>query len=66
MVFGVGTVDHLRDELQRLAVTRPLFIATPGRSQDVERSVTALAGMTAAIHAEAVMHVPVETIASAI
>jgi maleylacetate reductase len=62
IVFGVGAVARLREELDRLGAHRPLFIATPGRRADAEK---ASSGMTAAIHAAAVMHVPIETIAAA-
>jgi maleylacetate reductase len=65
VVFGVGSFAQLREELERLNVSRPLFIATPGRRIDAERAATDLPGMTSAIHAEAAMHVPIETIYSA-
>jgi len=65
VVFGAGSVARLRDELEKLNVSRPLFISTPGRRNDVGRAVSTLSGMRAASHAEAVMHVPVETIAAA-
>lgn len=65
VVFGVGAVARLHDELERLKVHRPLFLATPGRRADAGKASATLTGMTAAIHAEAVMHVPVETIAAA-
>jgi alcohol dehydrogenase class IV len=65
VVFGVGTIARLADELQRLTVKRPLFIATPGRRKDVETAKNALSGIDSSIYAEATMHVPVETIVSA-
>jgi alcohol dehydrogenase class IV len=65
VVFGVGTLARLGDELQRLAIKRPLFIATPGRLKDVESSANSLPGIEAAIYGQATMHVPVETIVSA-
>src|SRR5690242_12452458 len=65
VVFGVGTIARLADELQKLSVKRPLFIATPGRLKDVEAAAKALSGIDSAIYAEATMHVPVETIVSA-
>lgn len=65
VVFGAGSVSRLREELERLAVKRPLFISTPGRLRDASTAAAALAPMTTAIHAKAVMHVPVETIAAA-
>jgi maleylacetate reductase len=65
IVFGTGCVSRLREELERLAVTRPLFISTPGRLRDASTVASTLAPMTTAIHAKALMHVPVETIAAA-
>ena len=65
VVFGVGTVAQLRDELERLSVRRPIFLATRGRQTDVEKAAGSLTGMATLIHARAVMHVPVETIAAA-
>jgi alcohol dehydrogenase class IV len=65
VVFGTGTIARLREELERLALKRPLFIATPGRLQDAVHAANTLSGMEATIHAHAVMHVPVETIAAA-
>jgi len=65
VTFGVGAVERLREELERLAVTRPLFIATPGRRHDGERTAQTLTGITAAIYSEAVMHVPIASLNSA-
>jgi alcohol dehydrogenase class IV len=64
VVFGTGTVSSLRQELERLELNRPLFISTPGRLDDASAAAGTLAPMTTAIHAKAVMHVPVETIAA--
>ena len=65
MIFGAGASGRLGEEVARLGVKRPLFISTPGRRKDAEQAATHLTGMTAAIHAEAVMHVPVNTIRAA-
>jgi alcohol dehydrogenase class IV len=65
VIFGVGAFSRLHEEVERLGVNRPLFISTPGRRKDVEQAAKSLTGMEAAIHAEAVMHVPIETIAAA-
>lgn len=64
VLFGAGVFARLREEVERLGVKRPLFIATPGRRKDAEKAAGDL-GMAAAIHAEAVMHVPVESIDAA-
>lgn len=66
VVFGVGTVARVREELERLSVRRPIFLATPGRQADVEKAAGTLTGMATFIHAKAVMHVPIETIAAAV
>jgi maleylacetate reductase len=65
VIFGIGAFARLREELERLSVTRPLFISTPGRRSDAERTAKDLTGMTAAVYAEAVMHVPIETVRTA-
>jgi maleylacetate reductase len=65
VIFGVGTLARLREEAERVSVKRPLFISTPGRRKDAEQAAKDLTGMTAAVYAEAVMHVPVDTIVKA-
>jgi alcohol dehydrogenase class IV len=65
VLFGVGTSERLGDEVQRLGVQRPIFISTPGRRKDAEEASRRLPNMTSAVHAHAVMHVPIETIATA-
>jgi maleylacetate reductase len=65
VVFGVGTSLRLREELERLSVHRPLFIATPGRQKDADVAANGLKRMTTAVHAGAVMHVPIESITAA-
>src|SRR5215472_2498663 len=64
-LFGIGTFARLREEVERLSVKRPLFICTPGRRKDAEQAAMNLTGMAATVHAEAVMHVPVETVTAA-
>jgi len=65
IIFGSGTSNRLHEELKRLTINRPFFITTPGRRHDAEQAVKALSEITAAIYSDAVMHVPVETIARA-
>lgn len=65
VIFGVGAFARLREEIERLGVTRPIFIATPGRRQNAEQAAQNLTGMAASVHAEAVMHVPIETVNAA-
>jgi maleylacetate reductase len=65
VLFGTGALARLREEVERLGVQRPLFICTPGRREDAQNAAATLTGMTAAIYSKAVMHVPIETIATA-
>jgi maleylacetate reductase len=65
VLFGAGTVARLREELERLGIKRPLFIATPGRRESAVHAANDLTGLQSAIHAEAVMHVPVEALQGA-
>ena len=62
VIFGEGTLAHLRDELERLSITRPVFISTPGRRSNAESAAQSLTDMVPAVYSEAVMHVPIETI----
>jgi len=65
VIFGVGALARLREEVERLGLRRPLFISTPGRLKDANQSANNLTGMAAAVYAEAVMHVPIETVYTA-
>ena len=65
VLFAVGALARLREEVLRLNLNRPLFICTPGRATNAEKAAQDL-GMTAAIFAKAVMHVPIETIHAAL
>ena len=66
IVFGQGALAGLREELERLGLSRPLFISTPGRRKEAEAAAETLNGMAAGIYSGAVMHVPVETIRTAV
>jgi len=65
VIFGVGTLARLREEVERIGLHRPLFITTPGRRKNADQAAKDLAGIAAAVYAEAVMHVPLETVHAA-
>ena len=65
IIFGAGVSQRLGEEVQRLGARRPIFVATPGRRKDAEEAARSLANATPAVHAEAVMHVPIETVIAA-
>src|SRR6185437_7583159 len=61
VVFGAGSFDKLAEELERLGLKRVMVLSTPGQRRLAEEAQKRLGVATAGIHAEAVMHVPVET-----
>ena len=60
VVFGAGSFDKLPDEVARLGWKRAMILSTPGQRRLAEEAQKRLGVATAGIHAEAVMHVPVE------
>ena len=61
VVFGAGSFDKLADEVSRLGLKRAMILSTPGQRRLAEEAQKRLGVATAGIHAEAVMHVPIET-----
>jgi alcohol dehydrogenase class IV len=61
VVFGAGSFDRLAEEMARLGLKRAMVLSTPGQRRLAEEAARRLGVATAGIHAEAVMHVPVET-----
>lgn len=65
VVFGAGSFDKLSDEVARLGLKRAMLLSTPGQRRLAEEAQKRLGVAAGGIHAEAVMHVPVETARSA-
>jgi maleylacetate reductase len=61
VVFGAGSFDRLPDEVSRLGLKRAMILSTAGQRRLADEAAKRLGVATAGIHAEAVMHVPVET-----
>jgi maleylacetate reductase len=61
VVFGVGSFDRLAEEIAKLGLKRAMVLSTPGQRRLADEASKRLGVATAGIHAEAVMHVPVET-----
>src|SRR2546430_15960322 len=59
VVFGVGSLDRLSDEVRRLGAERALVLATPGQRRIADEAATGLRSPAAGVYAEAGMHVPV-------
>lgn len=64
VVFGVGRLSELADEITRMQLKRVVVLSTPGQVALAERIATLLGPLCAGIHAKAVMHVP-EVVANA-
>ncbi|CAN0461329.1 unnamed protein product, partial [Phaeothamnion confervicola] len=59
VLFGVGTLDQLANELARLGISRALILTTPGRQQQASSIASMLGDRSAGIFAHAAMHTPV-------
>ena len=61
VIFGVGTFDRLAEEIAQLGLKRAIVLSSPGQRHLADEAAKRLGVATAGIHAEAVMHVPIET-----
>ena len=61
VIFAIGSLDRLPDEVKRLGARRAIVLSTPEQRGDAEEAARRLGDMAAAIFAKAVMHVPIET-----
>src|SRR5438128_3939340 len=61
VIFGIGSLERLPEEVKRLGARRAIVLSTPEQRSDAEEAARRLGEMAAAIYAEAVMHVPIET-----
>jgi len=61
VVFGVGALDELGEEIERLGAHRALVLSTPQQRGSAEDVATRLGERSAGVYDQAVMHVPIET-----
>jgi len=61
VIFGVGSLDRLGEEVRRLASKRALVLSTPEQESEARSVAAGLGDAAAGVFAEAVMHVPIET-----
>ena len=59
--FGAGSLASLNDEVVNLGLKRVLVLATPFQTDMAERVSQQLGELSAGVHAEAEMHVPIES-----
>ena len=61
VVFGVGALDKVGDEIERLGAQRALVLSTPEQRASAEDVARRIGSRAAGIYAKAVMHTPIET-----
>jgi maleylacetate reductase len=60
VVFGVGCLDNLPEEIERLGASRALVLSTPEQREAGQQMVDRLGARAAGLFDRAVMHVPIE------
>ncbi|MCZ6502536.1 MAG: maleylacetate reductase [Gammaproteobacteria bacterium] len=66
IVFGVGSLQRLPEELAKLGYRRAMVLTTPRRGEQGQKIVELLAEHAVSLFDRAVMHVPVATVEQAI
>jgi len=66
IVFAVGGLSRIGEEMDRLGARRALVLATPEQRADARRVAEILGERHAGVFAEAAMHVPIETARAAV
>ncbi|MDQ3706766.1 MAG: maleylacetate reductase [Chloroflexota bacterium] len=61
VIFGVGSVERLGEEVERLGASRALVLCTPGQRSLAQAMSERLAARAVGIYDRAAMHVPIET-----
>jgi alcohol dehydrogenase class IV len=65
VIFGVGSIDRLPQEVAQLGARRALVVSTAAELRFAEDAARRLGEVAAGIFAEAVMHHPIETVNAA-
>ena len=61
VIFGVGSLEMLSEEVERLRARRALVLSTPELADQARLIAERLGEKSAGVFAKAVMHVPIET-----
>ena len=61
VIFGVGSLERLAEEVERLGASRVMLLCTPRQREMAQEIADRLGDVVVGIHDQAVMHVPVET-----
>jgi maleylacetate reductase len=65
VIFGAGSLQYLRREIELLGACKALVLCTPEQTTEAERVATAIGDQAVGVFAKAVMHVPIETVREA-
>jgi alcohol dehydrogenase class IV len=65
VIFGVGTLERLPDEVRRVGASRALVVSTPAEIRFAEDATRRLGAVAAGMFTEAVMHHPIEVVHAA-
>jgi len=60
VIFGVGSLDRVPEEVKRLGAKRAIVLSTPEQSGEAEDIADRMGELSAGVYAQAVMHVPIE------
>lgn len=66
IVFAVGGLLKVGEEMERLGARRALVLSTPEQRADAQQVAAILGGRHAGVFAEAAMHVPIESARAAV
>src|SRR5436309_206532 len=61
VIFGIGSIERLAEEVERLGARRALILSTPAERELALDAARRLGSLSAGLFDEAVMHVPIET-----
>jgi maleylacetate reductase len=65
VIFGVGSLERLAEEVRRVGANRALVVSTPAEIGFAEDATRRLGAVAAGMFAEAVMHHPIEVVHAA-
>jgi Alcohol dehydrogenase, class IV len=66
VIFGIGAISEVKKEAHELGAKKALVISSPEQAELAHEAATLLEELCADVHPEAVQHVPVEKVHSAV
>lgn len=65
IIFGIGSLQRLPQELQKLGYCRALVLSTPNQTAQGQEVLQLLGDLSIGLYDQAVMHVPIDTVEQA-